>query len=487
MPPDRQSGRTNGHSPNSAFATEKRLSNPVMSTLVDAVHRSCDPHRQSEQVMPYERSLQLWQQASQVIPGGVCSSTRLSSALGRAFIAQRAAGARVWDADGNEFIDLCCGHGAALLGHGHPAVTAAFEQAARLGWVCAFETEYHGELARRLCELIPCAEKVRFTNAGTEATMHAVRACRGFTGRDKIVRLEGHFHGYHDILYIGGHPPAEALPTNRTSPYLESAGIPAGMASYVIPVPFNDLDATAAALEQHQGEVACLILEPVNFNSGGLLPEPGYLQGLRELCEQHDVLLFFDEVQTSFKASPGGAQQDFGVTPDIATIGKSLGGGLPLSAIVGRADVMDVFKPVGTVQHSGTFNAPLPNILCGLAFLDQVTELGFYPGLQAVGDRLVTGLAELAQRHGILLQTPRHGARIGLVWGCEGPLHRYEDVLDHDREAYLRFIAAAHERGVFFHDYGGSPCHHGWSSQHTPADIELVLDRLDDALGACTA
>ncbi|MBI2299448.1 MAG: aminotransferase class III-fold pyridoxal phosphate-dependent enzyme, partial [Armatimonadetes bacterium] len=176
--------------------------------------------------MEHSRSLNFWRRACEVIPGGVCSSTRLNRALGRAFVAARGEGARVWDADGNIFLDLCCGHGAALLGHAHAAINAALEHAARLGWLSAFETEYHGELAARLCELLPCADRVRFTNSGSEATLHAIRACRGFTGRDKILRIEGHFHGYHDTLYIGGHPPADKLADNRLHPYLESAGIP---------------------------------------------------------------------------------------------------------------------------------------------------------------------------------------------------------------------------------------------------------------------
>lgn len=433
------------------------------------------------------RSQTLWKRAAGVIPGGVCSSTRLNRALGRPFIAARGEGARVWDADGNEFIDFCCGHGAALLGHGHPAVTAAVQQTNSLGHLCAFETEYHGELAARLCELIPCAQRVRFTNSGTEATMHAVRACRGYTGRSKILRVEGHFHGYHDTLYIGGQPPKEYLARNAARPYIESAGIPAAMAEFIVPIPFNDLNAAAAAFDLHAAESACLILEPVNFNSGGLLPEPNYLAGLRRLCDETGVLLFFDEVQTSFKKCPGGAQEAFGVTPDIATIGKSLGGGLPLSAIVGRADVMDVYKPVGDVQHSGTFNAPLASILAGLAFLETITAPGFYERLEAVGDRFVSGLAEIAARRRLVLQTPRHGARIGIVLGCPGPLRRYRDVLDHDVALWLTIIREAHERGVYFHDYGGVACHHGWSIAHSLEDIDLALDRLDDAVRSATA
>ncbi|NUQ00197.1 MAG: aminotransferase class III-fold pyridoxal phosphate-dependent enzyme [Armatimonadetes bacterium] len=430
------------------------------------------------------RSEALYAQARAVLPGGVCSSTRLNQALGRPFFAARGKGARVYDVDGREYIDLCCGHGAALLGHAHPAITQALAQAADLGHLCAFETEYHSALAARLGELIPCAERVRFTNSGTEATMHALRACRGYTGRDKIIRVEGHFHGYHDAIYIGGQPPAAHLPGNRAQPFVESAGIPTELARFIVPIPFNDLEAAEAAIERHGAESCCLILEPVNFNSGGLLPEPGYLQGLRELCDASGVLLFFDEIQTSFKASPGGAQQDFGVVPDLCTIGKALGGGLPLSAICGRAELMDIFKPIGPVQHSGTFNAPLHSVLAGLAFLDELTRPGFYEHLQKVGDQLLSGLATLASKQGWDMVTPRHGARFGLVLGCPPPLRRYEDVLAHDSQRLLAFFREAHARGVYFHDYGGGPCHHGWSIAHQLADIDSALERLDAAMAA---
>jgi len=430
----------------------------------------------------YQRSVSMGQAAAKHLPGGVCSSTRLNRALGRPFIAERGAGSRVWDADGNAFIDLCCGHGAALLGHAHPAIDEAVRKAVGLGHLCAFETEYHGELAARVCERVPCAEMVRFTGSGTEATMHALRLCRAATGREKVLRVEGHFHGYHDQLYIGGHPPADRQPDNRRQPYVESAGIPAAFADYIIPLPFNDLPAAEAAMDQHGADCCALILEPVNFNSGGLLPEPGYLAGLRKLCDASGVLLFFDEVQTSFKACRGGAQEAFGVVPDLCCLGKALGGGLPLSAIAGPRALMELYQPVGPVQHSGTFNAPLASVLASLAFLNEIVKPGFYEHLDAIGEQFVSGLLALAAKHGVPLSAPRHGARCGLVFGGREPLRRYEDVMGHDRELALAFFRSAHEQGVYFHDYGGQACHHGWSSAHTAADIDEALAKLDAAM-----
>lgn len=432
----------------------------------------------------YPRSIALASAAAAHLPGGVCSSTRLNRAIGRPFIAARGDGCRVTDADGHQFIDFCCGHGAALLGHAHPAIDEAVRRAAELGHLCAFETEYHGALAAKLCELVPCADMVRFTGSGTEATMHALRLCRAATGREKVLRIEGHFHGYHDQLYIGGHPPVASQPDNRTHPYVESAGIPAAFADYIIPLPFNDLAAASEAVERHGADCCAMILEPVNFNSGGLLPEPGYLRGLRELCDASGVLLFFDEVQTSFKACSGGAQEAFGVVPDLCCLGKALGGGLPLSAIAGRRDLMELYQPVGPVQHSGTFNAPLASVLASLAFLDEIRKPGFYQQLEAVGEQFVEGLLKLAAKHGVPLAAPRHGARCGMVFGGREPLRRYEDVMGHDRQQALAFFRAAHEQGVYFHDYGGQACHHGWSIAHAAADIDEALLRLEAAMAS---
>ena len=425
-------------------------------------------------------NIELFERGQQVLPGGVCSSTRLNQGLGYPVYLQRAEGARFTCVDGRQFLDMSCGHGAALLGHGHEAVRAALIRAAELGVCSAADMVYHVELAEQLCRLIPCAERVRFTNSGTEATLHALRLCRAISGRDKILRFTGHFHGYHDYTYIGGHPPAEEL--ERASSFIESAGIPAAMSQFIVAVPFNDLGAAEHALDEYGDEIGTVILEPVDFNCGGILPQPGYLQGLRELANARQVLLFFDEVQTSFKKSPGGAQYDFGVTPDICTIGKSLGGGLPLSAICGRAELMDRFKPVGDVQHSGTFNAPLPNILAGQAFCNEVAAPQFYPELLARAEVFYQGLDALIKRVGVPVQAPRHGARFGLLMGLENEPLNYGEALAHRKDLMLAFVRESAARGVYFHDYGGGPCHHGFSTAHTDADLDQVLDVMEEAL-----
>ena len=426
---------------------------------------------------------QQYDKARKVLPGGVNSSVRFNHAIGTPFYVARAKCAHVWSIEGRKFIDLCCAHGAALLGHGHPAVERALNKATKLGYAHSFETEYHEQLARQLCECIPCADRIRFCSSGTEATLHLIRACRAFTGRDKIIRVEGHFHGYHELIYIGGQPPAAAFAKNRTQPYLESPGIPAAFADFIIPVPFNDVAAMTRAIAEHGHEAAMVILEPVNYNSGGIMPQPGYLEAVRKLTKDAGIVLFFDEIQSAFKKSPGGAQAEWGVTPDVCTIGKAIGGGLPLSAFCGRAEIMDQFQPVGPVQHSGTFNAHLIPVLSGLAFLAEAAKPSFYSRLQKLEKAFHAGVDEIIQRHDLDMIVPHHGARFNIVLGRRTPAIRYEDIFCHDRALMREVLKGCYDRGVYFHDYGGAAAHHGYSVQHTLADIGEVLNVLEDVLG----
>ena len=414
--------------------------------------------------------------ARKVMPGGVNSSTRLNSAIGVPLYVSKAKGDTLYDLEGKPYIDMCCAHGAGLLGNAHPALVAAIQKSVEMGVCTAMETEYHEELARRVTEAIPCADMVRFVNAGSEATMHLIRCCRGFTGRKKIIRMEGHFHGYHESIYIGGQVPEDKLATNYEHPYPESKGIPEEFASLIVPIPFNDVEAFDRAVAEHGKDTACVILEPVCYNTGGMIPLPGYLEHIREVTRREGILLFFDEVQSAFKCSPGGAQQDFGVTPDVSTFGKSVGGGLPLSGMCGRKDVMESFKPVGAVQHSGTFNAPLPNILGGLAFMDQVENPDFYPTLEKLSDHFFGGVDKIVRENGLNLVVTHHGPRFNIVLGRKTAPVRYEDTFTHKRESMKAFIRGCFEQGVYFHDYGSGPSHHGFSIAHTEQSLDFVLN-----------
>ncbi len=420
--------------------------------------------------------------ASQVLPGGVNSSTRLNRALGAPMYVARAEGSRITDITGRSFIDLCCGHGAALLGHGHPAIAGALQAAAAIGFPSVHETPRHEELARLVCAAVPSAERVRFCSSGTEATLHLIRACRAHTGRDKIIRIEGHFHGYHELIYIGGHPPAEHLPRNRAQPFIESPGIPQEFARLIVPIPHNDAGALERAVERHGRETAAVMLEPVNWNWGAIRAEPAYLQRMRELTAEAGIVLFFDEIQSAFKTRRLTAQAEYGVTPDVTTLGKSLGGGLPVSAFSGSAQIMDLFQPVGPVQHSGTFNAhPVP-ILAALAFVRETEKPYFYDTLEALEDHFDRGLKRIIADHRLNMIAPVAGARFSIIFGRTTPPARYEDCLCHDNRVMLRFVRECYERGVYLHDYGGGPFHHGFSVQHTTGDLDEALNAMEDAL-----
>ncbi len=424
--------------------------------------------------------LALIERGRKVMPGGVCSSTRFNQAWGVPVYASRAKGSRFWDIDGREFLDMSMSHGATLLGHAPDCLREVFDKVWELGGLCSLDSQYPIELAEQICEIVPCAERVRFTGSGSEATLHALRLCRAVSGRDKIIRFRGHFHGYHEFTFIGGHPPADQL--DAQPPYRESAGIPKSLAELIIVAEYNDLDALEQLVKQHKHEVGTILIEPVDYNCGAILPEPGFLEGARRLATEHGLILFFDEIQSFAKKSPGGAQQDFGVTPDICTIGKSLGAGLPLSAITGKAELMDRFKPVGDVAHSGTFNAPLPSILAGLAFVRTIRKAEFWEHINDLSMRLSHGLTEIAGRSPMACRFQVHGSRFGLTFGTREPVTCYRDSLCHRREDMLEFCRQTTARGVYFHDYGGGPCHHGFSLVHTPADIDHVLQVVEDSL-----
>ena len=424
----------------------------------------------------------LYQRGQSVLPGGVCSSTRLNQAWGRAVYASRAKGARFWDVEGREFLDMSMSHGATLLGHAPDELKPVFDRVWELGLLTSLDTPLHIQLAEELCRLVPCGERVRFTSSGSEATLHALRLCRAVSGRDKIIRFLGHFHGYHEFTFIGGHPPANQL--NASPPYRESAGIPPAMASLVVPVEYNAPTALEAAVAKHKDEVGTIVIEPVDYNCGCILPEPGFLELARRLADENGMILFFDEVQSFAKKSPGGAQQDFGVTPDICTIGKSLGGGLPLSAILGKAELMDRFKPVGDVAHSGTFNAPLPSILGGLVLLDAIRKQAFWERINRLAEQLYAGLADIAERSPVPVRFQHHGSRFGIIFGTREPVVNYRQSLCHQPETMLEFCRQTTDCGVYFHDYGGKACHHGYSLCHTAADIDTVLNVVDDSLGS---
>jgi len=424
-----------------------------------------------------------FQRAKRSLAGGVSSSTRVNRALGHPMYVARAEGCKVWDLDGREYYDLCCSHGATLLGHGDPRVTAAVQQAMASGAACSYENESLADLAELLCDTIPSFERVRFTGSGTEATMHTLRLARAYTGRSKILKIEGNFHGYHDqVMYSIGTPVGALGPESSPNAWPGSSGMTPGLAEQLVLVPYNRADLLAEAIRKHAHELAAVICEPVYYNAGCIVPTTEFMQVMRQETERHGILLIFDEVQSAFRMGSGGAQEYLGITPDLCTVGKAVGGGFPLSVFGGRADIMAKLMPQGDCQHSGTYNGHPVVVAAALAAVRAYRGPGFYEHIFAIADQLYGGMNRIFAEQGVPGLALGVGARFGIYFGVDGTPSGYRQTLEHERETMLKFIAAAIDNGVYLHDYGGGACHHGFCAAMTAADVEATLERLETAV-----
>src|SRR5947208_8953232 len=367
-----------------------------------------------------------YQKAQRYLAGGVSSSTRVNRALGHPLFIDRAQGGRVWDLDGREYVDLCCSHGATLLGHGDARVRRAVEQALDRGAACSYENELHTELGRLLCETIPCCERVRLTGSGSEATMHCLRLARAYTGRSRLLKFEGNFHGYHDqVMYAIGTPADRLGPEEAPTLWPGSSGLPEGLDRNLVVVPYNRTDLFEEAFRRHAHELAAVLMEPVYYNAGCIIPDKEFMDTMRRRTREAGVLLVFDEVLSAFRMSPGGAQEYLGVTPDLCTLGKAVGGGFPLSVFGGRNNIMERLMPTGDCQHSGTYNGHIVSVAAGLAAVTAYRAPGFYEHINAVARRLYDGLNALFARHGVNGQVRGLGARFGVYFGLAGQPRDY--------------------------------------------------------------
>ncbi|HEU0055483.1 MAG TPA: glutamate-1-semialdehyde 2,1-aminomutase [Longimicrobium sp.] len=428
---------------------------------------------------PAGRSRELFARAVEVIPGGVNSPVRAFRAVGGdPFFVARAQGARLWDVDGNEYLDYVLSWGPLILGHAHPMVVQAVAEAAARGTSYGAPTEAEVELAELVRELVPSMERVRLVSSGTEATMSAVRLARGFTGRELILKFEGCYHGHGDSFLVkaGSGVATLGLPN--------SPGVPAELSKLTLTAPFNDLEAVETIFRAHPGKIAAVILEPVVGNAGFIPPVDGFLQGIRKLTADDGALLIFDEVMTGFRVSRGGAQERFGITPDLTTLGKVIGGGLPVGAYGGRAEVMDWVAPVGPVYQAGTLSGNPLAMAAGLAQLRILRDDDPYPMLERTTRRLVDGLLSIFAEAGV----PASGGSLGSMWGvflASGPVLDFEGAKRADVALFNRWFHAALERGVFF---APSAFEAGFlSTAHTEADVDETIHRARDALRAALA
>lgn len=421
---------------------------------------------------------ELYEFASKYLPGGVCSSARVNKSLGKPFYISRVEGSKVFDLDGNEYIDLCTSFGSALIGHGHPKVIEAVKNSLDLGIMCAYENEMQSTLAKRLAETIPCIDMVRFTLSGTETTYYAIKLAREYTKRKYVVKFEGHFHGFNDYLAYNYWPSKEDMWPKITP---AQKGLPDYLQQGFIVLPFNDFELVEKTLTKRGHEIAAVILEPVNYNSGTILPQEGFLEHLRKLTNEQGIVLIFDEILSSYKTGPGCMQEKFGITPDLCCIGKAIGGGLPLSLFGGKQEIMSHVSPLGDAQHSGTYNAPVILMAAGNAFLDVIEEKGFYEKLLSRSDRLCSGMNEIMNRLGFIGRVQYFGARFSLLFGppaVRTVINNYGDMVDNDWDLLLAFYKACLKHGIHIHTMQ----HHGISSAHTDEDVDQLLERIEESL-----
>ncbi|HUY29970.1 MAG TPA: glutamate-1-semialdehyde 2,1-aminomutase [Acidimicrobiales bacterium] len=401
-----------------------------------------------------ERSKQLYERARQTIPGGAGSSARTVSFGWRPYppFMAEGTGARLTDVDGNEYVDYLLGLGPMILGHRHPVVTQAVCDAVRdLGTCFGLPYELEVDASRKVVDAVPGIDLVRFTNSGSEAVGSAVRLSRAFTGRRLLVRFEGHYHGWQDTVYWSNHvDPAAAGPADHPRPVASGPGVPAELEDTLVVLSWNDPESFQALMDARGDEVAAVITEPAVFNTGCILPEPGYLELLRSETSKHGALLIFDEVITGFRFARGGAQEWFGVTPDLTTLAKGLGGGFPVAALGGRADVMGMIAE-GRYSHSGTYNANVVQCAAVSATMDLLAEPGLYERQRAVGDRLAEGLRGLAADAGVPVAIEGIGT-VFQMWFSEHPIRNWRDAERYaDVDRFTRWFQEMFLRGVLFH------------------------------------
>ena len=414
------------------------------------------------------RSEQLFAEALRYIPGGVNSPVRAFRAVGgQPFFVNKAKGARVWDVDGNELIDYVGTWGPAIHGHAHPKIIQAVQQAAELGTSFCIPNPLEVTMAKLICDAVPSIEKVRMCSSGTEATMSAIRVARGFTKRDKIIKFDGCYHGHADSLLV------KAGSGALTFGHPDSAGVPASFTQHTIVVPFNEVEPVKAAFAANPGQIAGIILEPVPGNAGLYLPKPGYLEFLREITAAQGALFIFDEVMTGFRLALGGAQQRFGIKPDLSCFGKVIGGGLPVGAFGGRADIMDVLAPLGPVYQAGTLSGNPVAMAAGIAAVEELKATRAYDVLEKLGAQLEAGMKDAAKSAGIPVTFNRCGSMFCGYFTSE-PIHNLADAMKSDRERFKKFFHGMLNEGVYL---APSQFEAGFiSTAHSPADIEQTVN-----------
>jgi glutamate-1-semialdehyde 2,1-aminomutase len=426
--------------------------------------------------MKSHTSNQLFESAKKLIPGGVNSPVRaFRSVGGTPFFTKRADGAFLYTADEESLIDFVCTWGPAIHGHNNPTIQKAIQSALENGTSFGTPNPYEVEMAQLLKNIVPSVEKVRMCNSGTEATMSAIRLARGYTKRDKIIKFAGCYHGHVDSLLVQAGSGALTLGNPN------SAGIPESFANETIVIDYNDTQALNQAFQKYGASIACVIVEPFPANCGLILPKEGYLEELRSITKKHGSLLIFDEVMTGFRLALGGVQELVNITPDLTAMGKIIGGGLPVGAIGGKAEIMDHLAPDGPVYQAGTLSGNPLALAAGIASLKKLIEEAPYQRLEMLGKRMQDALSSVAQEQGIPLQFPQVGSMFALFFN-ETPVSNFPEALQSDTDLFSRFFKEALQRGVYLPPSAYETCF--ISTAHEASAIDEAIDSLTQAIKA---
>tara|TARA_B110000483_G_scaffold217811_1_gene270576 strand:+ start:12290 stop:13573 length:1284 start_codon:yes stop_codon:yes gene_type:complete len=422
-------------------------------------------------------SEQLFEEAQQYIPGGVNSPVRAFRAVGGTPIFfEKAKGAYLYDVDEKRYVDYVLSWGPMVLGHAHPQVIQAVADKIQDGLSFGAPTAIESEVAKEICKLVPSIELVRMVNSGTEATMSAIRLARGYTGRNKLIKFEGCYHGHSDSLLVKAGSGALTLGTPS------SPGVPAGTVEHTINLPYNDLNAVSDYFAKSGDEVACVIVEPVAGNMNLIPPVPGFLEKLRELCTASGAVLIFDEVMTGFRVSLGGAQEYYEIVPDLTCLGKVVGGGMPVGAFGGKREIMEMISPLGPVYQAGTLSGNPVAMAAGLATLKLIQEEGFYQKLTDKVGYLMSGLRSVASSHGVPLSTNQRGSMFGFFFSEEEQVSNYQQVMACHDERFKSFFRQMVESGVYL-----APASYEcgfMSAAHSQEDLDFTIEQADRIMGS---